>query len=97
MLAAEVHQVSATSSDVRFDARVTRELGTPGVLANDTDIDSPPASLTASVLAQSAHGQLSLSVNGGFIYTPAGGYIGADSFAYRVSDGGTPDSTPAAT
>ena len=37
---------------------------------------------------------LSLSVNGGFIYTPAPSYIGADSFAYRVSDGGTPDSSP---
>ncbi|MEO7318071.1 MAG: Ig-like domain-containing protein [Chthoniobacteraceae bacterium] len=94
VLAAEVHQVSPTSSDLRFDARLTRELGAPGVLANDTDIDSPPASLAASVLAQPAHGQLSLSVNGGFIYTPTAGYIGADSFAYRVSDGGTPDSTP---
>ena len=94
VLAAEVHQVTAASSDLRFDARLTRELGAPGVLANDTDIDSALASLTASVLAAPAHGQLSLLGNGGFTYTPVGGYIGADSFAYRVSDGGTPNTTP---
>ena len=94
VLAAEVHQTSATSSDLRFDARLTRELGAPGVLANDTDIDTTLANLTATILASPAHGQLSLSVNGGFTYTPAAGYIGADSFAYRVSDGGTPNTTP---
>ena len=94
VLAAEVHQSSPTSSDLRFDARLTRELGAPGVLANDTDIDSPLASLTASVLAPPAHGQLSLSSNGGFVYTPVAGYIGPDSLAYRVSDGGAPNTTP---
>ncbi len=94
VIAAEVHQVTATSSDIRWDARLTRELGAPGVLANDTDIDSPATSLTASVIAPPAHGTLSLLGNGGFTYTPVGGYIGADSFVYRVSDGGTPSATP---
>ncbi len=94
VLAAEVHQVSAASGDLRFDARLTRELGAPGVLANDTDIDTPAANLTASVLAAPTHGSLALLANGGFTYTPAAGYIGADSFAYRVSDGGTPNTTP---
>lgn len=92
VLAAEVHQASATSSDLRFEARLTRELGAPGVLANDTDVDSPPASLSASLLSPPAHGQLVLLPSGGFTYTPTGGYIGQDSFIYRVSDGGTPDS-----
>ena len=92
VLAAEVHQVNATSSDLRFEVRLTRELGAPGVLANDTDIDSPPASLSASLLYPPAHGQLALLPSGGFTYTPTGGYIGQDSFIYRVSDGGTPDS-----
>ena len=91
VLAAEVHQVSATSSDIRFEARLTRELGAPGVLANDTDVDSPSASLIASVLSLPVHGQLTLLPTGGFTYTPTGGYIGVDSFIYRVSDGGTPD------
>ncbi len=91
ILAAEVHQVSATSSDIRFEGRLTRELGAPGVLANDTDVDSAPASLTASLLSPPAHGQLVLLPTGGFTYTPTGGYIGPDSFIYRVLDGGTPD------
>ena len=82
------------SSDIRFDARLTRDIGAPGVLANDTDIDSPAASLTASVLVPPAHGQLSLLASGAFTYTPAAGYIGADSFVYRASDGGTPNATP---
>ena len=94
VIAAEVHQVTPTSSDIRWDARLTRELGAPGVLANDTDVDSLLASLTASVLAPPTHGSLSLLANGGFTYTPAAGYIGADSFAYRVSDGGTPNAAP---
>ena len=82
------------SSDIRFDARLTRDIGAPGVLANDTDIDSPAASLTATVLVPPAHGQLSLLASGAFTYTPAAGYIGADSFVYRASDGGTPNATP---
>ena len=57
----------------------------PGVLANDTDVDS--ASLTAAVVAGPAHGTLSLNANGGFTYTPVTGYFGGDSFTYRVSDG----------
>ena len=34
-----------------------------------------------------AHGQLALSANGGFSYTPARNYAGPDSFSYRAFDG----------
>jgi VCBS repeat-containing protein len=57
----------------------------PGVLANDTDVDS--AVLTAAVVANPAHGSLTLNSNGSFTYTPAANYNGADSFTYRASDG----------
>ena len=57
----------------------------PGVLANDTDIDSP--TLTAVVVAAPAHGTLALAPNGGFTYTPAANYSGADSFTYKANDG----------
>jgi fibronectin type 3 domain-containing protein len=30
---------------------------------------------------------LTLNASGGFTYTPAGGYVGADSFAYTATDG----------
>ncbi len=42
--------------------------------------------LSASVVSGPAHGSLSLGADGSFTYTPAPGYVGADSFAYGVTD-----------
>lgn len=56
-----------------------------GVLVNDSDIDSP--SLTAVLIGNPAHGQVTLNANGTFVYTPALNYNGTDSFTYRASDG----------
>ena len=56
----------------------------PGVLGNDTDAEGSP--LTAEVVATVAHGTLSLAADGSFVYTPAAGYVGPDSFTYRASD-----------
>jgi hypothetical protein len=57
----------------------------PGVLGNDTDIDS--ASLVATLVTGAANGTLTLNGNGSFVYIPAVGFSGADSFTYRASDG----------
>ena len=57
----------------------------PGVLGNDTDVDS--ATLTAMVVTGPTHGTLTLNANGGFTYTPAANYNGADSFTYKANDG----------
>jgi VCBS repeat-containing protein len=56
-----------------------------GVLANDTDIDGGP--LTVTVASGPAHGELSLNADGSFTYTPDPNYDGIDSFTYTVSDG----------
>lgn len=58
-----------------------------GVLKNDTDVDSSAAALTASLLTNPQHGSVTLNLDGGFTYTPAGGFAGTDSFTYRASDG----------
>jgi hypothetical protein len=63
----------------------TLTIAAPGVLGNDTDSENSP--LTAEVVATTGHGTLNLSANGSFIYTPAVGYVGPDSFTYRTSDG----------
>jgi len=60
-------------------------VGAPGVLGNDTDIDS--MNLTVAVLASVSHGSLTLNANGSFTYTPTPNYTGPDSFTYTVSDG----------
>jgi hypothetical protein len=60
-------------------------INAPGVLANDTDVEGSP--LVAQLGAGPAHGVLSLSPNGGLIYTAAPGYAGPDSFTYAASDG----------
>jgi VCBS repeat-containing protein len=65
-------------------AALTEPFGT-GVLANDTDLDND--SLTATLVTPPAHGTLTFNANGSFIYTPAAGYQGSDSFTYRDSDG----------
>ena len=56
-----------------------------GVLANDTDPDSP--SITAKLVSPPAHGTVTLNADGSFSYQPAANYNGSDSFAYLATDG----------
>jgi VCBS repeat-containing protein len=62
-----------------------------GVLANDTDADSPRAQ-TVLVPQESgpSNGTLVLNPNGSFTYQPRNGFSGTDSFTYRVSGGTWP-------
>src|SRR2546426_3605161 len=57
----------------------------PGVLGNDTDIDS--SAMTAVVVTGPSHGALTLNANGSFTYTPAADFNGPDSFTYKANDG----------
>jgi hypothetical protein len=74
-------------------------IAAPGVLANDTDGDSPQSSIVAGAgTFTTAHGgTVVLSASGGFTYTPAAGFFGDDSFTYTANDGlwsrnpGSPD------
>ena len=71
------------SYSVNEDGMLT--VGAPGVLSNDIDPDGDR--LTAQVMSLPAHGSLSFSTNGAFVYTPLPAYNGTDSFTYRASDG----------
>ncbi|MCC6511556.1 MAG: tandem-95 repeat protein, partial [Pirellulaceae bacterium] len=57
----------------------------PGILGNDSDVDGTP--LQAIRVTSPAHGTLSLSANGSFVYTPTENFNGVDTFTYRASDG----------
>ncbi|MFT5123219.1 MAG: outer membrane protein assembly factor BamB, partial [Verrucomicrobiales bacterium] len=56
-----------------------------GVLANDIDLEDD--TLQAEFAGQARFGQVVLSSDGGFVYTPPPGFRGLDEFRYRASDG----------
>ena len=60
-----------------------------GLLANDIDINKGQSGiqLTAVLVNGPTNGQLNLSLNGAFSYTPAAGFSGTDTFRYIVNDG----------
>ena len=60
-------------------------VGTPGVLANDTDGNGDP--LTAGSASDPANGTVALNANGSFTYTPDANFHGTDTFTYVVDDG----------
>ena len=57
--------------------------------ADDGDADKTQV-LTYEIVGQPSHGTISNfnSATGAFLYTPAAGYAGSDSFTYRVKDDG---------
>ncbi|MCP9496174.1 MAG: FG-GAP-like repeat-containing protein [Pyrinomonadaceae bacterium MAG19_C2-C3] len=67
----------------------------PGVLTNDTDIDS--STLTAALVSNVSNGTLVLSGNGSFTYTPNLNFSGTDTFTYRANDGTSNSNTATVT
>ncbi len=58
---------------------------TISVLSNDSDVEG--TTLSVSAVTVPAHGTAAINSNGTISYTPANGFIGADSFTYTASDG----------
>jgi len=58
----------------------------PGVLGNDSgDMDGDP--VTAILVDDVTNGTLTFNTDGSFDYTPNAGFVGSDSFTYRLNDG----------
>ena len=55
-----------------------------GVLLNDMDVDGD--AINAFLETKPAHGTLSFTGNGTFLYTPHANYNGSDSFTYKAYD-----------
>jgi VCBS repeat-containing protein len=66
-------------------AGVTLSVAAPGVLVNDYDVNYD--TMTAFLGTDVSHGDLTLHTDGSFEYEPDSGYIGVDTFTYRVYDG----------
>ncbi len=71
--------------------------GATSVRANDSDEETPTASLIISLTTGTANGTLNLNSNGTFSYTHNGTETASDSFVYRVCDTGTPAACAQAT
>lgn len=59
-----------------------------GVRGNDSDIETPLASLLITQVSQGANGSVTITVDSKRVnYSPATDFNGADSFTYTISDG----------
>ncbi len=59
-----------------------------GVLANDSDVETPHEDLTTFQVTDPVHGTIALNANGSFSYVPDDNYHGTDAFTYMAYDGG---------
>ena len=62
-------------------------VGGAGVLGNDVNTRAAPP-MQATLVSTASHGTLVLQPSGAFTYTPAPGFVGADSFAYAAANAG---------
>ena len=67
----------------------------PGLLANDTDPDTPTPSLRAQRVRGPAHGEATVGIYGRLHYRPDPGFVGTDTLTYRARDAYGFWSTPA--
>lgn len=83
-----VNDTPIANADGTFVVRPGRlfTLAAPGLLANDSDIETINTSLTTTVFSPPSRGTLNLSSNGSFTYLPSIS-TGLDTFQYRASDG----------
>jgi hypothetical protein len=63
------------------DQDVTLSVPSPGVMANDGDMNEYDT-LLVDLMSEPMHGQLTLNEDGSFTYIPDPGYFGEDSFTY---------------
>lgn len=78
------------SAPVAINDSATTNANTPvtiAVLANDTDADGNP--LTVTNLTQPANGTAAFNLNNTVTYTPNANFNGLDSFTYTANDGQT--------
>ncbi|CAJ35649.1 Ig-like domain-containing protein [Methanocella arvoryzae] len=82
---------TAVDDSYRID-RNTSLWAAQGVLHNDVDVEGD--NMIVMLVTGVTHGTLALYSNGTFAYTPEDGYLGIDTFTYKVNDG-TEDSVTA--
>lgn len=73
--------VLANDDSYQVYQNTTLEVTSDGVLSNDDVLNG---SLTANLVTDASHGDLTLNSNGTFTYIPDVNYVGSDSFVYEA-------------
>gem|GEM_PF-1192828 len=82
-----VNDAPVVNSELVWGKRnVSYTLTQAALLANDTDVESPAASLRISAINNAQHGTAVLNADGSVRFTPEVGYAGRGSFDYVVQD-----------
>ena len=89
-------KIPPVATDDSYTGSLNRNLnisvGT-GVLSNDTDANAGTIlSVDTTPIADVLNGSLNLASDGSFNYIPNSGFVGTDSFQYRICDDGVPNS-----
>jgi predicted outer membrane repeat protein len=79
------HAPVAVNDSYSMNEETVLTIIAPGILTNDTDVDSDP--LTVILVMDVSHGTLVLSVDGSFTYTPGANFYGTDTYIYQATDG----------
>jgi len=80
----DINEPPTATSDF-FGKFKSTDGGSPGVLANDTDVDGDQ--LSAVLVEGPSNGQLLLNSDGSFNYNADIGFVGIDTFRYQATDG----------
>jgi YD repeat-containing protein len=75
-LIAEPDTITSSGSAVTFDPR-----------ANDRELENASYAIAITAVEAPLHGTVQINAGASITYTPAAGYLGADSFSYTISDG----------
>ena len=72
------------ADEYHTDEDTLLDISAPGVLGNDTDVDS--GSLSATLVDLPDNGELTFNADGSFTYMPDTDFAGTDTFTYRATD-----------
>ncbi|KAI9549917.1 hypothetical protein GHT06_004502 [Daphnia sinensis] len=92
---------SSTNPPVANPDLATTVINTPvriAVLANDQsgNLKSELVATSLSIIEQPKNGKITINSDGSIIFTPNAGFIGSDSFEYRICDSAKPENCQSA-
>jgi gliding motility-associated-like protein len=95
---AAISPVSLTASncapiavDDSYNTNQNTTLNGVSLTNNDDNTDGPSLTISTIAVSGPSNGNLTINIDGTFIYTPNNGFFGSDQFEYLVCDGAIPN------